>query len=241
MLEKTEGIILSCLPYAENSVIARVFTRNFGLQSYLINGVRSGKGNVRPAHLLPLNLVELVVYHKKTPGLQRLKELKCTPLLLQMRQNPVKSAISVFMNELLTQVLQLEEAEADLFRFAQASVHWLEMEVESLTLFPHFFMVHLSKYLGIFPRGEYTEKTPFFDLESGAFVSESERSANFMLPVNARLMFQLMVTKAGSLHETKSDLAERNGLLEDLIRFYSVHHLIRKTLQAPGVLHEILR
>lgn len=217
-----------------------MFTRHFGMQSYLIHGVRSGKGQVRPAHLLPLNLVDLVVYHKANGGLQRLKELKCVPLLIQIRSNPVKSAISVFMNELLTQVLQQEEAEEELFRFIQTSVKWLEMEDENLALFPHFFMVHLSKYLGVFPMGEYHPANPYFDLESGAFVSESGRGANVMHEKSAGLLFQLMVSKASNLQTVNSGTKDRKDLLEDLIRFYSVHHLLRGALQTPGVLHEVL-
>lgn len=239
MLQKTEGIVLGCTPYSENSVIARVFTRLHGMQSFLINGVRSGKGQVRPAHLLPLSLVELVVYYKQNGGLQRIKELKCVPLLMQLRSHPVKSAIAVFMNELLGQVLRQEESEEELFRFLQASVKWLELEEEQLALFPHFFMVHLSKYLGIFPQGQFGDQNPVFDLEVGAFVPESRRGSNIMTENTAALLYRLIETKASNLHSLNAGKETRNQLLDDLIRFYSVHHLLKGSLFTPSVLHEI--
>ena len=43
MLEKTRGIVLSTVKYGETSIIAAIFTEQFGRQSYMINGIRSSK------------------------------------------------------------------------------------------------------------------------------------------------------------------------------------------------------
>ena len=39
MLQKTRGIALSYIRYRETSIIARVYTEEFGLQSYIVNSV----------------------------------------------------------------------------------------------------------------------------------------------------------------------------------------------------------
>ena len=46
MVHKTKGIVLRTVKYGETSVIVTILTELFGLQSYLVNGVRtsSGKG-----------------------------------------------------------------------------------------------------------------------------------------------------------------------------------------------------
>ena len=62
-LHKTKGIVLRTVKYGETSVIVTIFTELFGVQSYLVNGVRTstkkgvGKANLfQPAaRLLYLN------------------------------------------------------------------------------------------------------------------------------------------------------------------------------------------
>ena len=76
MLTKTNAIVIKTINYSENSIILKCFTDQYGLQSYLINGVKNQKGAIKPSHLLVLNLLELEVYHQLNKNLQRIKELK---------------------------------------------------------------------------------------------------------------------------------------------------------------------
>src|SRR5690348_3612929 len=41
MLHKTKGIVLRSVKYGETSLVVTIFTELFGLQSYLVNGVRT--------------------------------------------------------------------------------------------------------------------------------------------------------------------------------------------------------
>ena len=67
MIEKSEGIMLRTVPYAESSVIARVYTRREGLQSFIMGGARGKSG--KAALFQPLTLVDLVYYDKHQRGL----------------------------------------------------------------------------------------------------------------------------------------------------------------------------
>jgi DNA repair protein RecO (recombination protein O) len=49
MLHKTRGIALSYVKYRETSIIVRIFTRQFGIQSYIVNGVRSKSAKTKIA------------------------------------------------------------------------------------------------------------------------------------------------------------------------------------------------
>ena len=44
MLLSTPGLVLHTPPYAETSVVVKVFTRLLGVQSYLVKGVGAGEG-----------------------------------------------------------------------------------------------------------------------------------------------------------------------------------------------------
>ena len=43
MTEKTRGLVLSFIKYKETSIICKIFTESFGVQSYIINGIRNSK------------------------------------------------------------------------------------------------------------------------------------------------------------------------------------------------------
>ena len=75
---KTKGIVLKTVRYGETSIIAGIFTELFGLQSYLINGVRitSKKGSGKANLLQPGAILDMVVYHNELRNLQRVKEFK---------------------------------------------------------------------------------------------------------------------------------------------------------------------
>ncbi len=54
MLHKTRGIIFKTTDYSESSVIVQIFTEKFGLQSYMINGVKKPRAKIRQNSLQPL-------------------------------------------------------------------------------------------------------------------------------------------------------------------------------------------
>jgi DNA repair protein RecO (recombination protein O) len=43
MTHKTKGIVLRNIKYGETSLVVNIFTELFGIQTYLVNGVRSSK------------------------------------------------------------------------------------------------------------------------------------------------------------------------------------------------------
>src|SRR6266550_7603760 len=120
-LHKTKGIVLRTVKYGETSVIVSVFTELFGIQSYLVNGVRtstkkgSGKGNL----FQPAAILDMIVYHNDLKQLQRVKEFKWDYLYQHIFSDIGKNAVALFMIELLTKCLKQPEANEELFHFAE--------------------------------------------------------------------------------------------------------------------------
>jgi DNA repair protein RecO (recombination protein O) len=65
MLSKTQGIVINYVKYKESSIIAKIYTKEFGIQSYIENGVRSARAKNKIALFQPLTLLDLVIYHKE--------------------------------------------------------------------------------------------------------------------------------------------------------------------------------
>src|SRR5580765_4584567 len=111
MIHKTKGIVLRTVKYGETSVIVTILTELFGLQSYLVNGVRttSGKGASRAGMFQPAAILDLVIYYQETKNLNRLKEYEWNHLYQYIFSDVVVNSISLFMIELLQKCLKQPE------------------------------------------------------------------------------------------------------------------------------------
>src|SRR5688572_20193898 len=78
MVHKTKGIVLRSVKFGETSLVVTMFTELFGLQSYLVNGVRtvSRKGSAKANLFQPSSILELEAYHNDFKNLQRLREFR---------------------------------------------------------------------------------------------------------------------------------------------------------------------
>src|ERR1700712_547186 len=101
MLHKTRGIVFKTTNYGESSVIVQVYTEKFGLQSYIINSVKKPRAKISRNMLQPLSLLDMVVYHKANGNINRVTELKNSPLLQYIPYDLIKTSIVLFLNEVL--------------------------------------------------------------------------------------------------------------------------------------------
>ncbi len=238
MLVSGKGIVFHTLRYGDTSLIARIYTREAGLQAFLIKGVRGNKGAIRPSHLLPLNLVEMVFQYRQNQGLQQLKELKCEPVLTEMHVHPVKRGIALFLGELVNRSVQEQEKNGDLFDFLWNKVQMLDLHQDNLQLFPHHFALQLTRYLGFFPSQDFLEGQ-CFDLSEGIF--RSGNSGLHGLPQEeSRYLFLLCRNPFGEVAQWQVDPQLRRNLLESVLRYYRLHLDQFRDLRSPEILHEVL-
>src|SRR5688500_4487676 len=174
-LFKTNGIVLRVVKYGETSVIVSILTERFGIQSYLVNGVRvsSKKGSGKANLFQPAAILEMVVYHNELKQLQRIREFKWGLLYQQILSDVRKNAVALFMIELLTKCLKQPEANPELFHFAEDCLLHLDRSGDAITAnFPLFFAIHLPVFFGFRINDNYGENCPFLDLVEGEFVKE---------------------------------------------------------------------
>ena len=117
MIHSTKGIVLRTIKYGETSVIASVFTELFGIQSYLVNGVRTSGKSSKAHFFQPSSILDMEVYHNDLKNLQRIKDLKWSFIYKTILSDVIKNSIALYMVELLQKTLKQPEPNADLFFF----------------------------------------------------------------------------------------------------------------------------
>ena len=117
MLVTTRGIIFRFTKYRETSIIVNIYTEELGLNSFIVNGVRSAKGKHKIGYFEPLNLVELTAYHKPNRNIDRISEIKSAYPIHNIRQDIYKSSISMFIAEVLNKCILEQDKNQPLFTF----------------------------------------------------------------------------------------------------------------------------
>lgn len=243
-LHHTKGIVLRTVKYGETSVIVTLFTELFGIQSYLVNGVRtsSKKGSGKANLFQPTSILEMVVYHNELKQLQRIKEFRWSFLYQHILSDVRKNAVAVFMVELLTKCLKQPEANPDLFHFAEDSFLHLDKASDAVTAnFPLFFALHLPVFFGFRFSDNYSEKYPFLDLQEGEFVKEQPGHPYFLDDKQAFVTSQLLkVQQPEELEDIKLNHDFRRNLLYAYETYYKLHIQDFGTMRTLPVLREIL-
>lgn len=244
MVHTTKGIVLRTVKYGETSVIVAVYTELFGIQSYLVNGVRtSSKKNPGKAGLFqPSAILDLVVYHNDLKNLQRIKEYKWGFLYQHVLSDVFRNAVALFMVELLQKTIKQPEANSDLFHFIEdAFVHLDQSAPGVVANFPLFFALHLATLFGFRFEDEYKPQTPFLDLQEGIFVEEQPIHPYFLGGQYSFITSQLLKTmQPHELAQIKLNHDTRNTLLHAYETFYKLHIPDFGTLKTLPVLQEVL-
>lgn len=150
MLVKSRGIVLNFIKFKETSIIARVYTENYGIQSMLINGIRSKKSQTSVAMFQPLTLLDLVFFFKEEKTIRRIQEVKCTIPFQSLPFDIRKSCMALFISEVLSKVLKEETSDQTLFSFIFSGIIYLDQEGYHPD-FHIWFLIHLSYHLGFGP------------------------------------------------------------------------------------------
>lgn len=168
MVLTTRGLVLSALKYGEADLIVSCYTEAAGLKSYLLRGVRkSRKGKLRSSLFQPLTLLEMEVFHKDKGTLERIKEAKVLSLYQSLHTDVVKSAMVLFLAEMLKNSIQEQQPDPQLFAYLEGALIWLDNN-DQIANFHIHFLLRLTAYLGFYP-DESSASFPYFNLLEGSF------------------------------------------------------------------------
>lgn len=228
MLHKTKGIVIGYIPYRETSIIVKLYTEKFGIQSYIENGVRTTKGKNKIALFQPMTLLDLVVYHNDKKDLHRISEIKCTTPLLTIPYDIRKSSVAIFLNEVLNKTLKEHIDNESLFFFLYQAILTLDAQEKAIDTFHLTFLAKYSYYLGFAPQTSGEIETQFREFDIHIPVEE-ETKKYLNLLFKSDFTDQILVNKTF-----------RNHLLDVLLAFYRIHQEEFGELKSLQVLRQLI-
>jgi DNA repair protein RecO (recombination protein O) len=221
MLYKTRGIVFRLTRYGETSIIVNIFTEQFGLQSYIVNGVRTSSPRSKIAIYQPLTLLDLVVYHRENANILRIKEAECAYSYKSLTVHPSKAGQAIFITEMLNRAVKEQSHPQELCEFIFNSLKTLDEQIEDTENFHLVFLLKLSALLGFGPQNT-------IEILGGRFIGEHDEGT----------LKQLIAAEYDT--KIKMTTAQRRNLLDIILHFYAGHVDSLGEIKSVQVLREIL-
>ncbi len=240
MLQSTRGIIFHTIPYADNRVIAKIYTEHAGVQSFIVNVSRSKKGKNKGNLLQPLTQLEIVADYRENKSLHSIREISCRESYHHIREDIVKTSIALFLAEVLYKAVKEEEANPQLYSFIASSLHILDLQQEGVANFHLCFLLQLTKFLGFFPQQNNAGPKSVFDLRDGVFRTTFPEHPLFMDAAEARVLEDLLNMTYGNLHTFPLSGEIRRVMVKHLLRYYESHLHSMHEVKSHHVLEAVL-
>jgi len=234
MLLKTKAIVLNATRHLGNMLMVRLYTLKSGQQIFITRNEKR-KANI----LLPFSLLEIEYEDKGNRDIKRLNEVNTAFQSQTIYIRPDKSAIALFMAELVLKVVKEEEGNAPLFAFLEAAIMELDLKTTSTETYHLFFLLGLSKFTGFYPMGNYSNLNCFFDLREGEFRETAPPHSFYLEQSNAIALGKLKAAfESGNLSVSISP-EQRTSLIIALTDYFRLHLPGMHEINSHTVLHEL--
>lgn len=241
MIYPVSGIVLRTVKYGDTSVVVTMYTDLFGLQAYMVNGVRKSGKNYKAYLYQPGSVLEVEVYHNQLKNLQRIKEARWKKVYHLIFTDVIRNAVNSFLIELLLRSIIAEEKNEDLYLFAEQELFRLDEAPEKgVADIPLKFMLRLPAYLGFGIENNYRDQFPLFSPHDGRFVSNSHEPGT-ILSSELNNALSMTLKNLNNSQQLPLNGKTRNSLLHLLEEFYQYHVAGFSRLKSLDVLEMILR
>lgn len=235
---KSIGVIFRSVKYSESSLIIDVYTRERGLRSFIVSGIRTAKAHGKAALYQHLNIIDIVAYDKDS-SLARIKECCLHHHYRKVSIDVVRSSVGLFILEICKNAIREREENTPLFDFIHSRLLMLDqVDNRDLALFSIKFMLELSEFIGFMPINNWHMDTPYFDLYNGKFIAE-EDAKYISSPEASAAISMIDHMDISGLSALSYPKALRNAIIDDMVIYYRLHIEQFRELKTLDVLRVI--
>ena len=233
MKYKSRAITLKYLKHGESSIIAKIFTEEKGLQSFIVKGVRTKKTKKKLGLFQPLQLLNINASHFPKKNLQYINEIGLEHNQIDDKIDMKKKFIFIFIAEVVSKVLLETETDKALFKFIWDLKKTINNLKKISPNFPLIFLISLSEYLGFSPskdevNGEY------FNMELGGFANNKQQLNYYIEKENSLHLRGLLENK-----DIDIPYKNRNKILLQLIEYYKLQHHELKNMTSHLIIESL--
>ncbi len=239
MVQTVQGVVLRALKYSESSIIFDLYTRQLGLQSFIVSGVRKAKSKMPAGFFQITSLLEIVAYVKQNDSLSRVKEARPSHHYQRIPFDTIRRSIALFITEILQKSVKDQEPNEVLYRFIEETYLMLDQLEDTPKNHHLLFMLKLSRHLGFHPHGRWQPEKPYLHLVKGIFCDRSDGIYTLTAEISEKISDCIDQDFATGSQIPMSRI-QRQQILEGLILFYRYHLEHFKEVKTHQIFSEVL-
>ncbi|MDP3451485.1 MAG: DNA repair protein RecO [Bacteroidales bacterium] len=232
-------IVLHKIKHKESGLIVQGYTERGGRETlFLKSGARSAKnGNLSQLH--PLSIIEVSLSSSRYSEIPVIKEFFTAYNLSSIRGEVFKSAIAIFISELISKSVREQEKNMALYSFLHDSILTLESLKSGVSNFHPYFMVGFCKYIGYSPEINNIGDGFLFDIPTASYLSGPLFADNSFPEESGKLLHAISGISAKELDSIKINGRQRYMFIRDMIRYLSYHTGHEIKTESLEVLREV--
>ncbi len=240
MKQKLHIITLRTIHHNDRHDILAAYSLEAGRVAFAIPAGAGKEASRRRALLMPLALVECVADVKPTHNIMLMYEPRALAPLHGLRSHPIKSAVALFLAEILGLVLRDGPADSSLYKYVSTSVLALDgLRSDQIANFHICFLWGLGAFLGIEPDMDGYVEGMLFDMIDGRFRLSAPLHNHFLDAAESKAVAAIARMNYSNMHLFRMNRRERNALLDGILRYYSLHYTALGSLKSLDVLREL--
>jgi len=237
MRQSLTGIYLNHFSYSDSSVILKLFTKEYGVRSFVLKGVKKKRGG--SAVLQPFHFLEVTSNFNPGKELNYGNSVKLfrpsTSITIDIR----KSAVAIFLTEVLYKSIREEEANASLYNFLDGAIEQFDQE-DFQTDFHLCFLMELTKHFGFCPSLPDLPSKKYFNVREGVFEFPKDLKVENLDMETSSDIKTLIGMDFDEVSDLKLTGKRRTSLLNFLVNYFEIHmHLKRNAISSHKILQAV--
>lgn len=238
MIQTIHGVILRKVDYGESSVIFEAYTKEHGLTSYIVSGVRKKKAIISPALIKPGIIFEATCYFKANKDLHRIKELTNGYSYISIPFDFIKGSVSLFCIEVFYRSVSGHDTEKSLYDDLCQALIYLDRSKASVPSFSIWFVLLMIQRQGLLIHDiEDPQGDGIYDFTKNIFVDVPPHHGNCL----SYQTLHVMMSFCEDCATFKCDLVrdQRSNVLNELLGYlrYYIPNLAK--LRSLEILHSV--
>ena len=228
-------IVLHLTKYGDRSLVVQALDRDRGRTGFFLGSAGKGRGAQGLFH--SLGVLDIIATSRKG-NLEYIREAERSFNQDNLRTDPYKSAIALFISELLYRGVQEGAMDSDLFDFLEGEILSLEAAEGSVANFHLKFLVDFCGAMGFRPKDNYSPETPLFIPYTAEFVDPATLAETFSSE-DSLLLHRLLNTTHEEALEIPLNRDRRSTFAQKMVEYLSYHLSLNLNIRSLKVLHDL--
>lgn len=179
----------------------------------------------RRALTMPLAMFEGVVVSKPGRELIQLRDIRPTSVTASVRSHPVKTALALFLSDVLDSSLRTSPPDEQLTAFLFGAVNALDATTDqnALANYHLWFLRALATLTGIAPDFGSWREGSVFDMTEGVFRHTPPTHGRYLLPEDARGVHLLGRLSLDNIRRVRLNRDQRRRILDGILDYFALH------------------